>query len=381
MTSTSRTMPYLPPEIIDEILRDERLDDCDLASCCLVSRTWINSARKSLYDSLIFHVQEHTQLHPGSDPSSAPLSPHHLDRRSSQLFTTLLSNRALGSFVRFIELSEACRESCLIDREVVWMRPEEVISNLACLCPDTKALDLEYSPSSLDSCIKVIQTDWTKVSEIRVGSVTRRTWEQLCYVDSLRGVTLYDFVIASSSSPGDPVIPVHITELYVYECDLSAFETLRVSTSSVLHDLGVPLTVVSELRLSDFPQIISLTLYEAYEEDTLEEEESIPFLEDLATSKSLKRLALSARVLRSILPPTGKLGHFLPSSCRRVDLFRCQSSGTIASVIQQSRVGSRIRQLGLPCDEKEKKDNVHKEFLVATRALLDLAGVELIWRG
>ncbi|GAA5992907.1 hypothetical protein JCM5350_008352 [Sporobolomyces pararoseus] len=41
--------PRLPPELIDEILRENELSNSDLAQCCLVSRQFLPSAQRSLY--------------------------------------------------------------------------------------------------------------------------------------------------------------------------------------------------------------------------------------------------------------------------------------------------------------------------------------------
>ena len=51
--STISTIPTLPTELVDEILRVETHSKQDLARCCLVSKLFLPTSRKQLYNQLV----------------------------------------------------------------------------------------------------------------------------------------------------------------------------------------------------------------------------------------------------------------------------------------------------------------------------------------
>jgi len=51
--STISNLPTLPTELIEEILKDEVLSNQDLARCCLVSKRFLPTSRKQLYNQLV----------------------------------------------------------------------------------------------------------------------------------------------------------------------------------------------------------------------------------------------------------------------------------------------------------------------------------------
>ncbi|GAA5963599.1 hypothetical protein JCM3765_004337 [Sporobolomyces pararoseus] len=57
--------PLLPPELIDEILRENELSNSDLARCCLVSHQFLPSARQSLYNKLRVLLEYEFDQHRG----------------------------------------------------------------------------------------------------------------------------------------------------------------------------------------------------------------------------------------------------------------------------------------------------------------------------
>lgn len=151
MSSCHPSTPLLPPEIIDEILRNEELEEGDLASCCLVNRSWIDSARKSLYSHVSVRVgrlsdhRRHTSI--PTDPLITE-DPHYLDLRTSQLHVTLQSRSSLCQLVKHIEFEDFDRlfEGAGPDSDAeraqtsVSMDPREVVVTFAQLCPRTTSL-------------------------------------------------------------------------------------------------------------------------------------------------------------------------------------------------------------------------------------------------
>jgi len=91
--SLSSPSPTLPPEIIDEILRDNQLSKADLARCCLLSRQFLLVPQARLYHSIRFKLFVDSQV-----------SYWFHDSEAVSLLSTLESNVALRQEVKKLEL-------------------------------------------------------------------------------------------------------------------------------------------------------------------------------------------------------------------------------------------------------------------------------------
>ncbi|GAA5886531.1 hypothetical protein JCM16303_006600 [Sporobolomyces ruberrimus] len=148
MTSIGRAL--LPPEIINEILRSKELGDEDLASCCLVSKVFLDPAHHSLYDTVSVCII--TDQVPGEQSEEeddlAQEHPYHLQTSSGQILRTLLCNGALGQLVSTIEFNDIGYDAPEPEYSIIWMRPSDALATFARLCP--RATGLEIFESSWD---------------------------------------------------------------------------------------------------------------------------------------------------------------------------------------------------------------------------------------
>ncbi|GAA5836954.1 hypothetical protein JCM5353_001702 [Sporobolomyces roseus] len=95
------TLPLLPTELLNQIFRDKSLSHSDLASLALVSRQFLDGARRSLYKDVSVVVEE-DDLREG----------HNLSLRSWQLLRTIQDDSRLAALIRTIRFF--CQEKSLV---------------------------------------------------------------------------------------------------------------------------------------------------------------------------------------------------------------------------------------------------------------------------
>lgn len=375
-SSSLHMIPTLPPEIVDEILRDNRLSKGDLKRCCLVKRDWLESAQRSLYD----HIDVHAPSCDAGEASDNDIDDpgeefYNLDQASSHLFATLLYIRALGYFVNSITISsDETKIATSSGSKKFRIGLKQVLINFAQLCPNVKEYNNDHY-SYLDDVAR-IRSRWPDLERIGFFALTQEIWENLDSFESLERLTADEIELDSSQSP-EAVHHLAIVGLEAPYVRSDDFTFMQSSISQSLRDLHVDVQLVSVLRLSNFPHLTRLSIGSR---GGIKSVKTRAFLKDLSTSTSLRIFELDDNACLTLRSNGGDLGRFLPRTCLRVNLFPCTSSDSVLSTIQEStNDGHRIRKLGLPSDLQDEDDKRSRLLLVAVRALLEAAGVELIW--
>ncbi|GAA5877605.1 hypothetical protein JCM16303_003397 [Sporobolomyces ruberrimus] len=371
-------IPTLLPEIIDEILRDNRLSRGDLKRCCLVKRAWLEPARKSLYDYLDIHAprmsSEEYEGEEDEDEDEELEGFYRLDQRTSRLLATLMWNDALGRLVNSISIKTWDRWSALPRGRKIWMGFDEVIANFSQLCPELKELGTEHSSSS-DRAAMIVSR-WPYLEKLRLSVLTQDSWKDLPSHHDLKRLDIDDVQFVPAQPPAT-ALRLSIVGLRLRYCSENDFATIRPSISRVLRDLELPVDLVSVLRLSDFPRVTRLRLGPPYVDGSIQPNR---FLEDLTSSRSLRTFEMDDEVRGALTFSSRDLDWYLPRSCLRVNLYDCSSPATVLSTIQRSKIsGHRISELGMKLSLRDREDEHSQLFLVAVKALLEATGIELIW--
>ncbi|GAA5877602.1 hypothetical protein JCM16303_003396 [Sporobolomyces ruberrimus] len=110
MSSLRTSTPLLPPEIVDEILRDDQLCAKDLRRCSLVNRSWLEPAQKSLYHRLEIRIHQEKSSPDHSifsgDPGAPSSAGWHLAPTSATLLSMLMYRPNLGLLVKHLVLED-----------------------------------------------------------------------------------------------------------------------------------------------------------------------------------------------------------------------------------------------------------------------------------
>jgi len=273
--STIHTIPTLPTELVDEILTVETLSKSDLARCCLVSKLFLPTSRKQLYNQLVlFYGPDQGNRH---------------GTRSVLLYSTKSTTLLLDTLRQHAVL-RSLPSALMIKRIIFGEYVEEVgahdmnlIETALRLVPNVKHLQLDDHFSSrqyLDSC--------------GLGTNINITCLEICQlplevVPSLRNLrklkVLFQFRINvnEGSSDWEPLLP----DLEVLDLPpLTQFPSPHF-ISQQLKALSVSLEPHRFLDLSLLPHLESLWLdLDSYRKELVRDL-------DLASLKELKVLFLS----------------------------------------------------------------------------------------
>ncbi|GAA5877471.1 hypothetical protein JCM16303_003345 [Sporobolomyces ruberrimus] len=384
MSSLQTSTPLLPPEIVDEILRDDQLCAQDLRCCSLVNRSWLEPAQKSLYHRLEIriHIENSSPDHSifSGDPGAPSSEGWHLSPTSSMLLSMLMYRPNLGLLVKHLVLEDHGYTDTPLDLFTVWMRPQDMLATFAQLCPRATGFEVDDSWWFFEFCRSYPRFQEVKIEALFLPQVTAQEWEDLRRFKSLKKLHCeVEGPLPDTDTSNRPVLPLPLVQLKISSCTRSSLDFLRSSTSQFLRDLVVPVGILPELRVTLFPQLNRLGIGWREHDQVVDTSE---FLSDLSASTSLGILELGDEVHEVFHWPRseGCLGRYLPSSCHRVNLNESNSQlEAILSVTQRSSKGHRISQFGMSFKFRHRGDEYGMRFVAAARFLLEMVNVELIW--
>jgi len=303
--------PYLPPELVDQILQDSSLSKSDLARCCLINRDFLHSARPLPYAALEILITR-------ADDTAC----WRLDRGTELLFQTLSETPSLRQCAR-----KASLIADFIDEEEI-----EVYSGLGyddcgkaveralAILPRLETLDVDAHLWSSDHAKKPIlarglqwrdlATDGILLAEDVDGN--RRTWSKLRDLKKLRCDIIN--LDAGDTTP----LPDHIEVLDItYPCPWKF--TLSLSPQSQLRILRGILSDSKLQHLGYMSKLRHLYLFINYytsvlSSETLSSLSRLPLLESLSV-EYYRPTSLDRSLILALL-------HRLPPSLRRLDFPR-----------------------------------------------------------
>ncbi|GAA6014762.1 hypothetical protein JCM10207_006932 [Rhodosporidiobolus poonsookiae] len=122
--------PPLPRELLEQIMASPDLDKQTLARCALLSRDWLDFARRHLYRDLHFTLYD--------NPRAPPALRYAHDSSSLKLLVTLDKDVGLGDLVRGITFSSILAE----EHRGPYAYPPTLLGTLVHACPNVDMLDL-----------------------------------------------------------------------------------------------------------------------------------------------------------------------------------------------------------------------------------------------
>lgn len=263
MSSTVR--PFLPPEIIHEILRSEELDQYDLANCCLVNRAWVDSARKSLYNDLTIGLVLRLLRSDADEETergdiATLVKSYYLDPPSSLILSTLLSNRRLRPLVRAFSYRGEISRKSLSDDNVIWMQPPDVITTFARLCPLATALSFRGFYDLSGKGWEALRLHCESLTRLELAAADQEYWEELRHFKNL-----LSFKTSWTELPEPPFClpPLGLSLVSFCVSDFfrpNDFKAIPSSTWRSLRHLQVPIMMVPEIRSLHFPHLHRLVL-------------------------------------------------------------------------------------------------------------------------
>ncbi|GAA5946481.1 hypothetical protein JCM3765_000263 [Sporobolomyces pararoseus] len=342
-------IPSLPNELIDQILRYKCLDDDDLIQACLVSRSWLEPARKSLWDELWLTVIEEKEEETAVVNRYPRRTSYRHHSVSWKLISILSLNPILASYVKLIGLIVWASSPFGLSKASSFSTSmPDLISSLLRFCPAATSFSFEgdtwFDRDSLGSTYTYLDRFRTLRLEDDSGD---RLFDTVKQLPSLKTLHLgFEPIRLPVQSP-EPTIK-DLSELHLEcQCGTEAFETLSLGSKTSLQSLEIPLNLLAVLDLSQYPNLrrLAITNYG----DVPNYSESMSFLEKLVSSNlEVIDFSTEAAQLFSLI---FDLHSHIPPSCRRVNFDGSWTLDILVDLIQRPRpddAEGRLVQVGVP---------------------------------
>ncbi|GAA5994138.1 hypothetical protein JCM5350_000577 [Sporobolomyces pararoseus] len=372
-------VPSLPNELIDQILRYECLEDDDLIQACLVSKSWLEPARKSLWSELWIDVIE--QEEDSIDGNPYPRRANYRMRSVCwKLVAVLELQPELASFVKLIGF-EAYGPPAVTSYSVSGISTSipDLISSLLRLCPSATSFSFGHDEWLDREYLSSYEPHFDRLKEVEIEDCSGSWWfEFITKLPNLRSLSL-------AGRPRLPSWAIHSTVSGIQEihlgasCDVQAFEILSIGSRSSLRSLTVPLNLLAVVDLSQYPNLRRLGLNECGDAPSYN---AIQWFLERLESSGLDTLHFSAEATQQLYKVSNLRSH-IPSSCRRINLDGAWTLDVVVSLIhrpEQDEAGVQIAQLGVPEPFVNGEAGGYMETaVVGLKAIVEYAGVELVW--
>ncbi|GAA5986527.1 hypothetical protein JCM5350_001359 [Sporobolomyces pararoseus] len=257
------TPPMLPPELVDEILREATLTSSDLARCSLVSRQFYYSSRQSLYDTLTvaFDLEEYSEQHPEGEGGGGGGGggEAHEECRICLLWRTLQASPIAQSLVT--ALSFIGIESPL-DEEDRYPTASNVVEKMLDLLQTVAVLSFDvyfWRIYAVKDLVIDLEKRWTRLTVSGVDI----DWDfRESSFPNLKKLECAD--LWSDDGEAKLFLPPILDTLDVKSA-ANPIPSFPNSTTSILQVLRLPLIPSDLPDLSGFPQLRHLYLYQEEE--------------------------------------------------------------------------------------------------------------------
>ncbi|GAA5836124.1 hypothetical protein JCM5353_002626 [Sporobolomyces roseus] len=333
--SIPRSTPYLPPELVGQILQDSSLSKSDLARCCLINHDFLHSARPLLYAELTV-----TTIYLCLSEECW------LDNATSSLFRTVSMNPSLGQYARKVGFRASYPEK---EGDSVYIGPSYddcglVVERALEMLPLLESLDLDGHVLMSDHAKEMVFSRGPQWRELVVDGTlleedtdgNRRTWSKLRNLKKLRCKVVND-----NSGDASP-IPDHLEVLNItssYPQDI----TLSLTPGSRLRILRVTLSNSKLQHLAYMRQLQHLYVFAGADTGSL----SLETLNALSRLPLLESLSVEyyhpATLNRSLIVA---LLHRLPHSLLRLNFPQCIPFDGLSDFLQTDAPQFRILGLG-----------------------------------
>lgn len=304
----SRRIPFLPNELISQILQSSRLSKSDLARCCLVNRRFLHLSQSRLYYTVTVYFSR------GESDRGESEDDWYFSDTSRLLLRTLESNVALSQKVSRVKIrSRRDQTSSGMNVTLKCAPLSKALTFVFDMLPKLVSLELErwfWERQETNNAIREYGHRWEGL-HMRIAKVLTqgRRWSDLPNLKEL------DCAQLSRRPQYDEPIPI---SLEVLNINGNRPETLRGSPGSRLKFLRVVGSPETLSDIGDFPELQHLHIFRGLECQPLLPSSAFSAFSHLAHLRSLSLALWSVGdpTLTSTLP--GLLAH-LPHSLDRLD--------------------------------------------------------------
>ncbi|GAA6009393.1 hypothetical protein JCM11491_004305 [Sporobolomyces phaffii] len=367
-------IPPLPNELVDQILSYKCLERAEFYAACLVARSWLEPARKSLYSAVDFFIIRFVDLDGNPYPRQ---DLYRYSTGSWSLLRTLIENPHLASLVEVVRVNTFRNLSR--EPSSVFTTRESFLSTIIPLLHSATSYQFSYSAWLDADVVGSYFPHFDRIQHLHVEATSGSdTW----------GTTLSQLTGLRSFSTTYGGLDLHtpfesfvsgLRHLSLANCNREDL-ALAVSTSKrTLRTLSIPCHLLLDLEILHYPNLSRLSL--TYSTSSRASQwEGVPDT-SLKYSQSITTLDLSPAAVKLLLG-NGRslLVNVIPPTCTRINLSNPVSLDTVVSAVAKSSKGHRIRSLGVP-DSVRQPQRPEKSRLLAAglRSIVEEAQVELVW--
>lgn len=382
--------PYLPPELVTLILREPQTLKRTLAACCLVHKSWLDIARKYLYQSIAIELSKAYVFIPGiggsdsdseDDDGEWEFEGFRLTKRTTSLLETLRRNPRLASLPLSMILSSTEEE----DKEGFvgeMVDPEEALDSVLSLAPNVKALALDSD--SHDFSYVLERSTGERYKAIKVSGTD--AWRALCRMTNLKHLDIYNLGGVSRSTPPLP----HPLETLICQstrtmrhsvigpptASPSHFHNMFHLAYSTLRSLDIPWTSLPELDPQRLTRLEDLKLH-GWNSDLVpaSQHSNGP----LSLFRNLSTLTFSGDQHPNLDAVLKSWPDRLSKSLCRINLDHTPSLDVVLSIVSDafSTAGAR-KQLSIRFRQGGTVKDA--QYLAMVRFMCENAGIELFLR-
>lgn len=365
-------IPHFPNELVDQILSYRCLSTKDLQQACLVSKSWLEPSRKSLFHSVFFVLR---RTDPDTSTLSSPRTTYRLNSSSLLLFSTLTQKPELAALVSRVHLSVVTCDYG--PPSSMFTTPADLLSSLLLLLPNSCSFSFGTDEWFAGDAYVSFLPHLRQIRKVKIQTCKEDRWLKL--VAQLPNLCSLDVCFSREANPLIFLgrLKSRLEHLRIRSEDPQDLKVLTLGSELSLRSLYVQDNLFHALDLSRFPNLAQLSILPHPLTKTRFVHDDMPFLKIFRASTSLVKIKVPAYFLRENDQGFTVFQTYLPSSCRRLEIGHHWTVNEIVSITAKDR-GSRIVEIGLRdlrCME------TYKERLrrVGVLAVAAEAGVEVVW--
>ncbi|GAA5982903.1 hypothetical protein JCM5350_001549 [Sporobolomyces pararoseus] len=366
-------IPPLPNELVDQILSYRCLSKYDLLQACLVSKSWLEPSRKSLFHSVFFVLRK---TDPDTSTLSSPRTTYRLSSWSLLLFSTLTQKPELAALVKRVHLSLITYDYGIPSS--LFTTPADLLSSLLLLLPNSYSFSFGTDEWFAGDAYSSFLPHLRQIRKIKIWACKEDRWLKI--VAQLPNLRSLDVWFSREANPLTFLgrLKSRLEHLGIRSKDPQHLKVLTLGSELSLRSLEVQENLLHALDLSRFPNLSQLSIRPRYRHDPSPLRDNIPFLVQLAASTSLVKIDVPASLIRVTDENNGAFHNYLPSSCRRLDIGYPWTVNEIVSITAKDR-GPRISEIGLPNLSKILNTCADRLRRAGALAVAAEAGVEIVW--
>ncbi|GAA6019753.1 hypothetical protein JCM11491_005240 [Sporobolomyces phaffii] len=352
-----------PVEVMNEIFRSSELDHSTLANCCLLSKRYLDTARKWLYfqiDVIFVEVA-------GGQPEEEDVVADEYAATTGRLLHSLLGNASLRELVRSIAFVSTNGD----DTSGVRLHRQDAVPTFLSLAPNADRLSFSKDEDWYDEALASLTSH--RLRHIRGLEVPDRIqFDARSTGISFRLENLEDLTYNPENFQAGAYHT--FTKLKSVCCThwrIGSDDSCFSSSAPTLRKLGVPLHALPDIQLHQYPRLDVLSINQILPETLdLRLGDELPFWKSFKESK-FRTLMIAGRRMSSpleeeVFAPHRGLLKYAPDSLKRIELWGKVSLDRLRIMLKWGK----LTELGID-------DDMDESDVELIRFMCESAGVEL----